>query len=294
MLPIIGVPTEHFTCPLPGEPQTCVVLSCLWGRWRLYSASQLLHSQLSASSQRTWAPKTTLYERPGDGKEALPSLPRDFSHTPLVCDLTHVPYLPRSYSALCNRKGWMKRCPRNLLILRFLEAILHHKVRSGKAFCNGKRKGLEQLIFSMVRWGEVTAADLETGLSSSASDSTVLGLWIRERACARMAQVMEVTNVGHCFISGSLWGSVRVFQQDEWEAIIIMPVTYQLPACCAGILVSYTDSTSVLFIGQLSWEKGITDCSCISNMVSFSSPGTYILAKEQSNHPLTKEPLVCF
>lgn len=61
----------------------------------------------------------------------------------------------------------------------------------------------------------MTAADLESGLSSSASDSTVLGLWIRERACARMAQAMEVTNAGHCFISGSLWGSVRVFQQDE-------------------------------------------------------------------------------
>lgn len=57
-------------------------------------------------------------------------------------------------------------------------------------------------------------------------------------------------------------------QQEEWEAITIMLIGYQLTACCAETLVSYTDSTSVLFIGQVLWEKGITDCSCLSNMVA--------------------------
>lgn len=83
-----------------------------------------------------------------------------------------------------------------------------------------------------------------------------------------VAQPIVITNAGHCFVSGSLWGSGRVFQQEEWEAITIMLIGYQLTACCAETLVSYTDSTSVLFIGQVLWEKGITDCSCLSNMVA--------------------------
>lgn len=83
-----------------------------------------------------------------------------------------------------------------------------------------------------------------------------------------VAQTIVITNAGHSFVSGSLWGSGRVSQQDEWEAITIMLISYQLTACCAETLVSYTDSTSVLFIGQVLWGKGITDCSCLSNMVT--------------------------
>lgn len=81
-----------------------------------------------------------------------------------------------------------------------------------------------------------------------------------------MAQPIAITDVGHCFISGSLWGSGRVFQLDEWEAITIMLIGYQLTACCAETLVSYTDSTSVLSIGQVG-QKGI-QTACLSNTVA--------------------------
>lgn len=47
-----------------------------------------------------------------------------------------------------------------------------------------------------------------------------------------------------------------------------MLIGYQLTACCAETLISYTDSTSVLFIEQALWEKEITDCSCLSNTVA--------------------------
>lgn len=82
-----------------------------------------------------------------------------------------------------------------------------------------------------------------------------------------MAQPIVITNAGHCSVSGSLWGSGRVSQQHEWEAITIILIGYQLTACCAETLVSYTDSTSGLFIEQVR-QKGITDCSCLSNTVA--------------------------
>lgn len=166
MLPCTGVhiwsPYMFLACLPPVEPQTLP-----WGRWTLCSASQRWHSELSASSQRTRAKRAmnvlvlasalrgdALWWLPvrecRAGRTTALSAQRDSSCTPLVCDLTHALYLLGSHSTICSRKAWMRWPCRDVLILSFLEAFLHPKVRSGKAFCSSEGEGLELLLFPVV------------------------------------------------------------------------------------------------------------------------------------------------
>lgn len=178
--------------PPCGEPQALP-----WGGWKLHSASQQWLSELSVSSQRTWAkPGNVLVLASAFRGNALWWLPvrecragkrttalsaqRDSNCTPLVCGLTQAPYLLRSHSTIGSRKARMRWPCRNVLILSFLEGCLHPKVRFGKAFCSSEGEGYSYFLWC---WGEVKLVNSETDTLALVPDSTVLGLWIKESVC---------------------------------------------------------------------------------------------------------------
>lgn len=125
----------------------------------------------------------------------------------------------------------------------------------------------------------------------------MLVLWTLRRLLS------EVTNLRHLVHSCPTVGLSKDFPKG-WDVLTITPVTYQLPACCAEILVNHTESTPTLSVGQASWEEGITGWSWNEVIISFPSGLSCLqipvsvecrrrsLASGAGEHPVTADHLL--